>query len=51
MLKKKPLCPICKCICKDEDDRHRHLEEKHNNMVGPDIELMEQTEGKEALNG
>lgn len=51
MLKRgKPICPICKCICKDEDDRHRHIEEKHNDVAGPDFALMEQTSGKELLN-
>jgi hypothetical protein len=50
MLKKKPLCPICKCICKDENDRHRHLEEQHNDVAGPDMELQENVAGKELLN-
>lgn len=51
MLKSKPLCPICKCICKDEDDKHRHLEEKHNNMAGIDEELLETVKNRELLNG
>lgn len=49
MLQKKPLCPICKCICASEDDRNRHLEEKHNNMAGIDEELLEKVKGRELL--
>lgn len=45
----KPICPLCKCICKDEQDRHRHLEESHNDVAGPDAALMEKTENKELL--
>jgi uncharacterized C2H2 Zn-finger protein len=44
-------CPVCKRICLSEDDRHRHLEEKHNNLIGQDEELLEKTSGKEILNG
>ncbi len=51
MLKSKPICPICKCICKDTDDMHRHLEEKHNNMAGIDEELLETVKNRELLNG
>jgi hypothetical protein len=49
MIIKKPICPICKCICADDDDKHRHLEEKHNNLNGEDTELMENLCGKEIL--
>jgi hypothetical protein len=51
MIIKKPICPICHCICADEDDKHRHLEEKHDNLAGNDTELLEHVSGKELLNG
>jgi len=50
MLKSKELCPICKCICANVDDKNRHLEETHNNITGQDQELMEKTAGMEILN-
>lgn len=47
----KQLCPICKCICANVDDKNRHIEEKHDNVDGKDTELLEKTSGKELLNG
>lgn len=51
MLESKILCPICKCICANVDDKNRHLEEKHDNVAGQNQELMEKTADKEVLNG
>jgi uncharacterized C2H2 Zn-finger protein len=51
MLQSKPICPICQCICKDDDDKHRHIEEKHDNLAGKNTELLEKTDGKEVLHG
>lgn len=45
------VCPICKMICANVDDKHRHIEEKHDNIIGENTELLEKTEGKETLNG
>jgi hypothetical protein len=44
------LCPVCHCTCYGKDRMHRHMEEKHDNLNGPDQELMEKTSGKELLN-
>lgn len=44
------LCPICKCVCVGEEEKHRHIEEAHNNVMGKDEELMEVTKGREILN-
>ncbi len=44
-------CPICKKDFDDDDDKHRHIEESHNNVSQKDVELMEKTVGKEIING
>jgi hypothetical protein len=38
-------CPICGKDCESIKKKNEHLEEKHDNMHGPDIELNEVTEG------
>jgi uncharacterized C2H2 Zn-finger protein len=44
-------CPICKCIFADEDSKHRHIEESHDNLTIADIDLAEmEMEGKILLN-
>jgi hypothetical protein len=43
-------CPICKCVCADTNAKHRHIEEKHDNVAGQNQELMERTANKELLN-
>lgn len=43
-------CPICKCECVGEEEKHRHMEEMHDNLNSRDQELMEKTSGKELLN-
>lgn len=51
-MKKKKLvlqCPICYLNMQDDTHLFKHLEEKHNQVVGEDQELKEQTEGKELL--
>ena len=42
-------CPICKLHMQDETHYFKHLEEKHNQVIGEDQELKENTEGKELL--
>ena len=42
-------CPICGKDCESIKKKNEHLEEKHDNMHGPDIELNEVTEGMELL--
>jgi hypothetical protein len=45
------LCPVCQRACTSKDKLYRHLEENHDNLNGPDQELLEKTSGKEPLNG
>jgi hypothetical protein len=42
-------CPICGKDCKSIKKKNEHLEEKHDNVQGPDVELNEMTEGMELL--
>lgn len=45
----KSMCPICGVICVGEEERHRHIEEKHDGVAGKDEELLEKTSNKELL--
>jgi hypothetical protein len=50
MFEEKTFCPICNCEFVSEERKHRHMEEKHDNLIGADVELMEKTTDKELLN-
>jgi hypothetical protein len=42
-------CPICGKDCESIKKKNIHLEENHDNVHGPDVELNEKTEGMELL--
>lgn len=42
-------CPVCGIDCGSIKKKNQHLEEKHDNMHGPDTNLSEMTEGMELL--
>jgi len=45
----KSICPICGIICVGEEEKHRHIEEKHD-IGDKDIKLIEKISDKELLN-